>query len=196
MASKGARRGMKSARKMMDKIKHPPLLKVIIPACQAAAAPPLGPQLGQRGIQIAAFCKEFNEKTADIKPGTPLPTRITVNPDRTFSIVTHSPPVTYFLKMAAGTKKGAMSGQETAGKITLKHVYEIAKIKSEDPPFENIPLQEICKRVIGTAHSCGIEIVRKLESEDYAQFLIQRKEIVAQQQEELKQQREAKMLRL
>ncbi|XP_064602849.1 large ribosomal subunit protein uL11m-like [Liolophura sinensis] len=181
----------------MEKIKHPPFLKVNIPAGKAAAAPPLGPQLGQRGIQIAAFCKDFNEKTKEIKPGVPLPTRITVNPDRSFSIMMHQPPVTYFLKQAAGIKKGAMkAGQETAGKVSLKHIYEIASIKCQDPTFENISLQEVCKRVIGTAHSIGVEVVQHLDATDYAQFLEERQEIVEQQQEELEELRQSKMLRL
>lgn len=89
-----------------------------------------------------------------------------------------------------------VSGQETAGKVSLKHIYEIASIKCQDPTFENISLQEVCKRVIGTAHSIGVEVVQHLEAIDYAQFLKERQEIVEQQQEELEELRQSKMLRL
>ncbi|KAL8618367.1 hypothetical protein ACOMHN_047439 [Nucella lapillus] len=196
MAARGGRRGARVVKKVLEKVNHPPQMKVTIPAGQAAAAPPLGPQLGQRQIQIAAFCKEFNEKSSTIKPGIPLPTSIKVNPDRSFDMQINNPPVTYFLKQAAGAKKGAMKpGQEICGKVSLKHVYEIAVIKSQDPTFENVSLQEVCKRVIGVAHSCGIEVVPRLE-ESYRHFLEERKEIIVEQQKELEEIRQAKVLRL
>lgn len=88
------------------------------------------------------------------------------------------------------------SGQEISGRVSLKHVYEIAQIKSQDPAFENISLQEVCKRVIGVAHTCGIEVVPHLEGETYGQFLVERKEIMEQQEKELEEARQAKMLRL
>ena len=89
-----------------------------------------------------------------------------------------------------------ISGQEISGKVSLKHVYEIATVKSQDPAFENISLKEMCKRIIGIAHSCGIEVVPHLEEEDYHQFLEERKHIVLQQEKELEEVRQAKMLRL
>ncbi|KAL3872527.1 hypothetical protein ACJMK2_035751 [Sinanodonta woodiana] len=185
------------AAKNVSKVVHPPYMRLTIPAGEAAAGPPLGPQLGQRGIQIGAFCKQFNEKTSNIKPGIPIPTRITVNSDRTFDIKTTMPPSTYFLKMAAGIKKGAMKpAQEIAGKVSLKHIYEIAKIKSQDEAFDMVPMEEICRSVIGTAHSCGIQVVKEIKPEEYGKFLQERKEIVAQQEKELEEQRQAKMLRL
>ncbi|ESO87719.1 hypothetical protein LOTGIDRAFT_97481, partial [Lottia gigantea] len=105
MAAKTAGQGV--MKKIIPKVTHHPFMKTDIPAAMASAAPPLGPQLGQRGIQIAAFCKEFNERTANIKKGIPLPTRITVFPDRTFVLEIHNPPVSFFLKQAAGCLKGA-----------------------------------------------------------------------------------------
>lgn len=86
-------------------------------------------------------------------------------------------------------------GSEVAGKITLKHVYEIAKIKSEDPPLELFELQDICKMVIATARTCGIEVVRELDPKEYEQFLEQRKIYAEEFRQELDAIKEAKMLR-
>ncbi|XP_046557877.1 39S ribosomal protein L11, mitochondrial-like [Haliotis rubra] len=197
MASKGVRKVARAAKKLGPKVVHPPILKTDIPAGQAAAAPPLGPQLGQVGIQIAPFCKEFNERTKDIRPGIPLPTRVRVNPDRSFDITIHQPPVSYFLKQAAGVKIGARKpSREIAGKVSLKHVYEIAQIKSQDPTFKFVNMETVCKSVIGQAHSMGIEVVKKLEVDDYAQFLEERKLEVEEQDQKLEEARQSKMLRL
>jgi large subunit ribosomal protein L11 len=88
-----------------------------------------------------------------------------------------------------------ISGKEVAGKITLKHVYEIARIKSEDPPLECTPLKVICGMLIGTARSCGIEVVRHLDPVEYGEFLEERKLIIEQQRKELDEKKEARMLR-
>ena len=88
------------------------------------------------------------------------------------------------------------SGQEVAGKVTLKHIYEIAKIKSQDPCWDYEPLQKVCIAVMGAAHSCGIEVVKELHPEEYKQFLEERKQIVADQEEELEDARQAKLLRV
>lgn len=86
-------------------------------------------------------------------------------------------------------------GKEIAGKVTLKHVYEIAKIKQEDPPLEIKDLQEICQMICGIAKSCGIEVVRELDAKEYGEFLIERKAIEEQQRKELQEKKEAKLLR-
>ncbi|CAK1583515.1 unnamed protein product [Parnassius mnemosyne] len=187
---------LKSMKKVADKVDHSSKLRTNIPAGMAAAGPPLGPMLGQRNINIAAFCKDFNERTANIKPGIPLPTRVKVNSDRSYQLTIHQPPATYFLKQAAGVSRGAMLPvRETCGKITLKHIYEIAKIKSQDPPLEWRPLQEICTMLIATARTCGIEVVRDLDAKEYGEFLEERKQVIEEQKKMLQEKREAKMLR-
>jgi len=194
--SKAAKKMKPVIEKGMAKINHGNRVKTYIPAGLAVAGPPLGPQLGQKGVNIAAFCKEFNEKTKNHIEGIPLPCRVTVNPDRTFNLVIHQPPTSYFVKQAAGIQRAAMKpSHEVAGKITLKHVYEIAKIKQLDPPNKFLPLQVICQQVIASAHTCGVQVVPTLEASEYAEFLSERKLVVEEQLKELQEKKEAKMLR-
>ncbi|XP_014215239.1 39S ribosomal protein L11, mitochondrial isoform X1 [Copidosoma floridanum] len=193
MASSSSR--MKFAKKAAEKVIHPPFLKTNIAAGMANPSPPLGPQLGQRNLNVAAFIKDFNEKTAHLKEGIPIPCRIKINPDRSYQLIMHKPPATYYLKQAAGIQKGKMKPGEVAGKITLKHLYEIAKIKSEDPCLGLMSLQQITQMLVGTARTVGIEVVRHLDSEEYKQFLEERKLVVEQNLKELQEVKEAKMLR-
>ncbi|XP_059613810.1 large ribosomal subunit protein uL11m [Phlebotomus argentipes] len=187
---------LKSLKKTVEKVNHSSKLSTNIPAGMAVASPPLGPMLGQRGINIAAFCKDFNERTKDMKEGIPLPCRVGVKADRSYELVIHSPPTTYFVKQAAGIMKGVMNpGREIGGKITLKHVYEIAKIKIQDPPNALLTLEQMCAMVIAAARTCGVEVVRELDPEEYAQFLEERKAIIEEQRRELQEKREAKMMR-
>lgn len=106
------------------------------------------------------FCKEFNARTAQIEPGTPVPTLITIQPDRTFTFVTKTPPVTYFLKKAAGIEKGAgKPGHEILGTINAKHVYEIATIKATDEHMKHLSLETIARGVVGSARTLGLQVV-------------------------------------
>ncbi|KAL1918953.1 mitochondrial 54S ribosomal protein uL11m [Calcarisporiella thermophila] len=136
------------------------LLRLLVPAGKATPSPPVGPALGQRGIKSMDFCKQFNDRTSSLAPGTPIPTVITVNPDRTFTFVTKTPPTMFLLKRAAGIEKGAgKPGKEIAGKVSLKHVYEIAKIKQQDEHMRHLSLDKICGSIIGTARTAGIQVV-------------------------------------
>jgi len=186
---------MKMGRKLIEKVDHSARLRVDIPAGMASSAPPLGSQLGQRNINIENFCKDFNKRTADIKEGIPLPCRIKVRSDRTYDLVIHKPPTTYYLKQAAGIQKGRIKKGEMAGKITLKHLYEIAKIKMEDPPNALLTLEQMCQMLVGIARSCGIEIAREIDPEEYAQFLKEREASIEEYREELRLAKESKVLR-
>jgi len=132
-------------------------IKLQIPAGQANPAPPVGPALGQHGVNIMAFCKEFNARTKD-QAGMVTPVVITVYQDKSFTFITKSPPASVLLKKAAGIASGSKTpNKEKVGKVTRKQVLEIVKLKREDLNAAN---DEAAIRVIaGTARSMGIEVV-------------------------------------
>ena len=139
---------------MAKKVKA--IIKLQIPAGKANPAPPVGPALGQHGINIMAFCKEYNERTST-QAGSIIPVEITVFDDRSFTFVTKTPPTTDLLKKALGVEKGASaSGHEKIGKLSRDKLHEIAQLKAEDLNAINI---EGAERIIeGTARSMGIEV--------------------------------------
>ena len=133
------------------------IIKLQIPAGQANPAPPVGPALGQHGVNIMAFCKDFNAKTKD-QPGMVIPVIITVYQDKSFTFITKSPPASVLLKKAAGITAGSkVPNKEKVGKVTRKQVLEIVKLKMKDL---NANSEEAAIRVVsGTARSMGIEVV-------------------------------------
>lgn len=134
-------------------------IKLQVPAGKANPSPPIGPALGQRGLNIMEFCKAFNAQTQSYEAGTPLPVIITAYVDRTFSFVIKLPPVSYFLKQAAGITKGSSAtGKSTAvGKITMDQVREIAQKKMND--LNAVDVDAASMMIIGSARSMGLEVV-------------------------------------
>jgi len=133
-------------------------IKLQIPAGGANPSPPVGPALGQRGLNIMDFCKSFNEKTKKIEKGAPVPVVITAYKDRTFSFIMKLPPVSYFLKKAAKIEKGnSTPGRSLEGKITMKQIEEIAKQKMKD--LNAVDINGAINMVKGSAVSMGMEIV-------------------------------------
>jgi len=132
-------------------------VKLQVPAGQANPSPPIGPALGQAGLNIMEFCKAFNAETQNMEPGMPIPVVITAYGDRTFSFKTKTPPASYFLKKAAKLPKGASNpGKETIGKVTLAQCREIAETKMVDLNAHD--LDQASKMIVGTARSMGFEV--------------------------------------
>jgi len=132
-------------------------MKLQVPAGQANPSPPVGPALGQRGINIMEFCKAFNAKTQEMEPGAPCPTIITYYQDKSFTMDIKTPPASYFLKKAAKLKSGANNpSRETVGTVTTKQVREIAEAKMKDLSANDI--DQAMKIILGSARSMGIEV--------------------------------------
>jgi large subunit ribosomal protein L11 len=133
-------------------------IKLQIPAGQANPSPPVGPALGQAGLNIMEFCKAFNAFTQSMEPGVPIPVQITAYQDRTFSFVTKSPPASYFIKKAARLGKGSSTpGQgETIGRVTMAQLREIAEAKKDDLNANDV--DAACRILAGTARSMGIAV--------------------------------------
>jgi large subunit ribosomal protein L11 len=133
-------------------------VKLQVPATKANPSPPIGPALGQQGVNIMEFCKQFNARTQKMEPGMPIPVVITVFQDRSFTFVTKTPPNTYFLKKAAGIEMGAKTvGTQIVGKVTKAQIEEIAKQKMPDLNCDSI--ESAMAQVIGSARSMGLQVV-------------------------------------
>ncbi len=140
-------------------------LKLQVKAGQANPSPPIGPALGQRGINIMEFCKAFNAKTQEMEPGQPVPTVITYYADKSFTFETKTPPASFLLKKAAGLKpvgkrnraKGsAKPGREVAGSVTVAQVRQIAEAKMKDLSANDV--EAAMQIILGSARSIGIEV--------------------------------------
>ena len=133
-------------------------LKLQVPAASATPSPPIGPALGQRGINIMEFCKAFNAQSQDMEKGSPIPVEITYFHDKSFTFRMKTPPVSFFLKKAAGLQKGATTpGRGIAGRVNREQVREIAEKKMKDLNAVNI--DAAMKMVEGSARSMGLEVV-------------------------------------
>ncbi|WP_370930957.1 50S ribosomal protein L11 [Bartonella sp. DGB1] len=133
-------------------------LKLQVPAGSATPSPPIGPALGQRGINIMEFCKAFNAATQDSEKGSPIPVVITYYQDKSFNFEMKTPPVSYFLKKALSVKSGSKTpGRESLGKISVSQLREIAEIKMKDLNANDI--ESAVKMIAGSARSMGLEVV-------------------------------------
>jgi large subunit ribosomal protein L11 len=132
-------------------------IKLQVPAGQANPSPPIGPALGQAGLNIMEFCKAFNAHTQNQDQGVPTPTVITVYADRTFSFVIKTPPASYFIKQAARLPKGSQTpGRAVAGAVTMKQLREIAAKKMKDLNASDV--EAACRMLVGSARSMGIQV--------------------------------------
>ena len=132
-------------------------IKLQVPAGSANPSPPIGPALGQRGLNIMEFCKNFNARTQDQEKGMPIPVTITVFSDKSFTYEMKTPPASYYLKKAAKLESGSKApGRDFAGSVTMAQVREIAKAKMKDLNANDI--EAAAKLIAGSARSMGIEV--------------------------------------
>jgi len=132
-------------------------LKLQVPAGQANPSPPIGPALGQRGINIMEFCKAFNAASQGMEQGSPIPTIITIYQDKSFTFETKTPPASYFLRKAANLEKGSMEpGIEMVGTVTQAQLREIAEAKMQDLNANTV--EQAMKIIAGSARSMGLEV--------------------------------------
>ncbi|AWT49753.1 50S ribosomal protein L11 [Psychrobacter sp. YP14] len=132
-------------------------IKLQVPAGKANPSPPIGPALGQKGVNIMAFCKEFNAATASMEPGLPIPTEITVYADKSFTFIMKSPPAAFLLRKAAGIAKGSGVPNTTkVGKVTRAQLEEIVQTKNAD--LTAADLDAAVRTIAGTARSMGIDV--------------------------------------
>jgi large subunit ribosomal protein L11 len=134
-----------------------------VPAGAANPSPPIGPALGQRGVNIMEFCKSFNAKTKDLEQGTPIPVKITVYSDRSFTFEMRSPPATYLIKKAAGMKPtgkpgsgSKLPGRDVAGTVTMAQLRDVAKLKMKDMNTDS--LDQAALTLAGSARSMGLKV--------------------------------------
>ena len=133
-------------------------IKLQVPAGTANPSPPIGPALGQRGVNIMEFCKAFNASTQELEKGMPIPTVITVYADRSFTFVTKTPPASFLIKKAAGLKSGSKEpGKVSAGKIKRSELTKIAELKMADLNAND--LDQATKIIEGSARSMGLDVV-------------------------------------
>ncbi len=133
-------------------------IKLQVPAGKATPSPPIGPALGQRGLNIMEFCKAFNARTQDLEKGMPVPVVITAFSDRSFTFVTKTPPASYFLRQAAGVDKGSQTpGKGFVGQVTMTQIRDIAQKKMNDLNAHDV--EAASRMLAGSARSMGLQVV-------------------------------------
>eukprot|EP00461_Guttulinopsis_vulgaris_P004769 UN04771 len=144
----------------MATLDKPRKARLLVPAAKAKPSPAIGQALGQLGVNMMMFCKDFNNKTGHYVDEVPLRVDFTAFPDKTFSFVPSAPKSTWFLKQAAGIHVGAAApNKEIVGTVHVKQIYEIAKIKKQlEPKLANVPLQSYCKTLASTCGSMGLAV--------------------------------------
>ncbi len=132
-------------------------IKLQVPAGKANPSPPIGPALGQKGVNIMAFCKEFNAASSSMEPGLPVPVEITVYNDKSFTFIMKSPPAAFLIRKASGAAKGSgVPNKNKVGKVTRAQLEEIAKTKEAD--LTSADLEAAVRTLAGTARSMGIDV--------------------------------------
>ncbi|OQR93227.1 50S ribosomal protein L11 [Achlya hypogyna] len=138
------------------------VVRLRVAAGKAAPSPAIGQALGPLGVNMMEFCRSFNDRTAHLTPNIPVPVQLTAMADRTFTYTIKTPPTTWFLKKAAQITSGSdLTGQKEVGTVSLRHIYEIAKVKQQDELLDYIELESLCKSIIGSAKSMGLRVVDK-----------------------------------
>jgi large subunit ribosomal protein L11 len=133
-------------------------IRLQVPAAKANPSPPIGPALGQRGLNIMEFCKAFNADTQGMEPGMPIPVVITCYADRSFSFIRKTPPASYYIKKAAKLDKASSEpGRESAGSVSMAQIREIAELKMVDLNAND--LDAACRILAGSARSMGVQVV-------------------------------------
>ncbi|GHT88720.1 50S ribosomal protein L11 [Alphaproteobacteria bacterium] len=134
-------------------------IKLQIPAGKANPSPPIGPALAQKGLNIMDFCKAFNSRTQDMEPGMPIPVVITAYADKSYTFIMKCPPVSYYIKKAAGITSGSQKTGISAsvGKITMEQIYDIAKQKMQDMNANSV--ETASEMIVGSARSMGVSVV-------------------------------------
>ena len=134
-------------------------IKLQIPAGQANPSPPVGPALGQKGLNIMDFCNKFNDKTKSFEKGMPIPVVITAYADRSFDFITKTPPASFLILKKSNLKKGSSTpGKEVVKEISREDLISVAEIKKEDL---NLPIESIVNMLVGTARSMGIKVIEE-----------------------------------
>ncbi|KDO31624.1 hypothetical protein SPRG_03544 [Saprolegnia parasitica CBS 223.65] len=143
------------------------VVRLRVAAGKAAPSPAIGQALGPLGVNMMEFCRSFNDRTAHLTPSIPVPVQLTAMNDRTFSYTIKTPPTTWFLKKAAQITSGSeLTGQKEVGQVSLRHIYEIAKVKQQDELLDYIELESLCKNIIGSAKSMGLRVACSCRSMD------------------------------